>query len=93
MIHIWVQPYEDEILNALDGLILLVMVLVVSVNIFPFLHKIATEISLVLVTLPLFLLCAVNIWKFRIIQSCVTKRKHDDYDLIDDDTIDNEANQ
>jgi len=95
MIHIWVQPYKDETLNALDGLILLAMVLVVNINIFPFLHSAATEISLILVILPLFLLCAVNIWKFRVIQLCIAKMRHDhdEYDPVDGDMIDNAPNQ
>ncbi|XP_065890933.1 uncharacterized protein [Dysidea avara] len=63
MVHIWIQPYHDESLNALDGLILLVMVLVVNVNTFPFLHNVVTEISLVLVMLPLLLVSFVTIRK------------------------------
>ena len=63
MVHIWVQPYQEELLNALDGLILLVMVLVVNINTFPFLHSVTTELSIVLVILPLFLFCIVGIRK------------------------------
>ena len=32
VIHIWIQPYQSELLNALDGVILLLMVLVVNIN-------------------------------------------------------------
>jgi len=63
MIYIWFQPYVDESLNALDGLILLVMVLIVNINTFPFLHHVFTEISLVLVMLPLLLVSLVTIRK------------------------------
>ena len=34
IIHIWIQPYKDSFLNALDGVILLTLTLVVSINSF-----------------------------------------------------------
>ena len=63
LIHMWFQPYHDELLNALDGVMLLVMVLIVNINMFAFLHKAATEISLILVLLPLFLYCTIAVKK------------------------------
>ncbi|XP_065889760.1 uncharacterized protein [Dysidea avara] len=77
MIHIWIQPYQDESLNALDGLSLLIMVLIVNVNIFSFLQNSATEISLVLVILPLFLFCITKIRK--IIWSFIKKERLCEY--------------
>ena len=63
LIHIWFQPYRDELLNALDSVMLLIMVLIVNINTFPFLHEVTTEISLILVMLPLFLYCTIAIKK------------------------------
>ena len=63
MVHMWIQPYQDESLNALDGLILQVMMLLVNINTFPFLHTVTTEISLILAILPLFLFATVIIKK------------------------------
>ena len=73
MIHMWAQPYRNESLNALDGLILLVMVLVVNINTFPFLHSVTTEISLTLFILPLLLFCSVIIRKT--MHSYIAKKK------------------
>ena len=36
MIHMWFQPYQNEFLNALDGVILLLITLEVNLNIFHF---------------------------------------------------------
>ena len=56
IIHIWVQPYQSELLNALDGVILLLMVLVVNINTFAFLKDLTVEvITVVLVVFPLLL--------------------------------------
>ena len=63
VIHIWFQPYQNELLNALDGVMLLVMVLVVNINTFTFLQDATTEISVILVILPLLLFCMAAIKK------------------------------
>jgi len=63
MIHIWILPYQDDSLNALDGLILLIMVMVVNINIFPFLQNMTTELSIILISLPLIFLCFMIIKK------------------------------
>ncbi|XP_065891108.1 uncharacterized protein [Dysidea avara] len=76
MIHMWAQPYQDELLNALDGLILLVMVLVININTFPFLHSVTTEISLTLFILPLLLFCLVIIRKTMHSYIAKKKRRH-----------------
>ena len=72
LIHIWFQPYRDELLNALDGVMLLIMVLIVNINTFPFLHKVTTEISLILVMLPLFLYCTLAVKKT--VHTCFGKK-------------------
>ena len=56
MIHIWIRPYRNEFLNAFDGIMLLCIVLEVNINTFPFLNSMTTEVSTVVVTLPLILL-------------------------------------
>ena len=62
LIHIWFQPYHNELMNALDGVMLLTLVLIVNINTFPFLQIATTEISLIFVIFPLFMYCttAVN---------------------------------
>jgi len=55
MIHFWFQPYKNDLLNALDGIVLLILVLVVNLNTFPFLSSATTEIAIILVLLPLIL--------------------------------------
>ena len=72
VIHMWFQPYQNKLLNALDGVMLLVMVLVVNINTFTFLHDATTEISLILVVLPLLLFCAVAVKKIIVI--CFEKK-------------------
>ena len=72
LIHMWFQPYHSELLNALDGVMLLMMVLIVNLNTFPFLHKVTTEISLILVMLPLFLHCTIAVKK--IVYTCFEKK-------------------
>ena len=61
MIHIWAQPYKNELLNSLDGVTLLVMVLIVSVNVFSFLQNLTTTLSIFLVVFPLFLYSLIGI--------------------------------
>ena len=91
MVHIWIQPYRHESLNALDGIILLALVLVVNINTFPFLHNVVTEISVVLVTLPLLLVSYVTIRKaVQLYHSAANHSAADyDYDNNNDDVINN----
>ena len=72
LIHMWFQPYHDELLNALDGVMLLVMVLIVNINTFSFLHNVTTELSLILVILPLFLFCTIAVKK--VVYSYIKKK-------------------
>ena len=74
MIHGWLQPYKNNLLNGLDEIILLILVLVVNLNLFPFLSFISTNISLVLVVLPLLLVCFIAIRKL-LIHCCARKRR------------------
>ena len=73
MIHGWIQPYKKKIVNGLDGAILLILVLVVNLNTFTFLSSISSQLSIVLIILPLFLLCLIAIRKLLI--RCYDKRK------------------
>ena len=57
-IHAWVQPYRSVSLNRFDAVILQIVVLSVSVNVFAFLQPIATELILVLTIFPLFMACS-----------------------------------
>ena len=63
VIHIWFQPYQNELLNALDGVMLLIMVLVVNINTFTFLQDATTEVSVILVILPLLIFFMVAVKK------------------------------
>ena len=63
MIHGWIQPYKNNLLNGLDEVILLVAVMVVNLSTFSFLSSVSLEISTVLVLLPLLLLCFIGIKK------------------------------
>ena len=60
-IHMWVQPYKSASLNIFDGMILQIMVGSVAINSYTFLQPAATELVLIVVILPLFVMCAVGI--------------------------------
>ena len=61
MVHTCFQPYKNNLLNALDGVTLLLSVLVVNLNTFSFLSAAST---IILVLLPLLMLiCFVSIRK------------------------------
>ena len=55
MIHIWIQPYKNDLLNVMDTVILLVMIVVVNVNTYSFFISTAAGITMSLVIVPLFL--------------------------------------
>ena len=75
MIHIWLQPYRNSLLNGLDGVILLILVLVVNLNLFSLLSFIPTDaLTFVLVVLPLLLLCFAAIGKL-IIRFCYRNKR------------------
>ena len=54
-IHVWAKPYKSEILNALDGMTLLMIVLVVNLNSFVFSKSLTIALVVILVILPLLL--------------------------------------
>ena len=74
MIHGWLQPYKNNLLNGLDEIILLIVVLLVNLNFFSVLSFISTNVSLVLVVLPLLLVCFIAIRKL-LIHCCARKRR------------------
>ena len=88
MVHMWLQPYQVESLNALDGLILLVMVLIVNINTFAFLENVTTELSLFLVLLPLIVFSLNGIRKLTL--SCTKKEDHHHYGQLDNTSNDEE---
>ena len=89
MIHMWIQPYQNEFLNAFDGVMLLCIVLEVNINIFPFLNNITREVSLVIILFPLIFLSSIIVKK--VIYSCFMKWRHYQYnpanDFIDDERV------
>ena len=82
MIHMCFQPYQSEVLNALDGVMLLLIVMVVNVNISTFLSNVVVEIILTVVVLPLILFGIFAIKK--VIDFCLLKWHYHDYDPIND---------
>ena len=89
MVHIWFLPYQDNVLNALDGLILLTMLLVVIINTFPFLRKIITEVSIILISFPLCLLLFLMIMKeiHACAQNCHCHRDEYNYDFGEEEQL------
>ena len=59
MIHAWIRPYKSEILNLLDGKVLLTIILIINLNSFTFSRSAITAIVVVLVILPLFMSCII----------------------------------
>ena len=82
MFHIWVQPYQNEFLNAFDGVILLCIVLEVNINTFPFLKSLTTEVFFVIVLFPLSLRGFIAVKK--VFNFCMMKWHHRHYDPIND---------
>lgn len=78
MIHIWVQPYKKEFLNAWDGIILLTMVLVVNLNTFASSLPTA-EIAVILVLFPILLLFLIAVTKFVGVVLSVCKKSISQY--------------
>ena len=86
IVHIWIQPYQNEFLNALDGVMLLFIVLEVNINTFTFLKDATTEISLIIVLFPL-ILCSMIVVK-KVFYFCLMKWHHRHYDPINDSVDD-----
>ena len=58
MIHGYIQPYKSNLLNGLDGVILLILVLVVNLSTFPsFSQSVSSGLTVAFVILPLLLFC------------------------------------
>ena len=60
-VHMWIRPYKSASLNIFDGMILLIMAVSIYINIISFLQLAATELVLILVIFPLFVICIVSI--------------------------------
>ena len=73
MIHGWVQPYKNKLVNGLDIAILLTLVLVVNLNTFSFLSPVSSRLTIILIILPLLLLCLIVVRK--LIIHCYNRRK------------------
>ena len=86
IVHIWIQPYQNEFLNALDGVMLLFIVLEVNINTFTFLKDATTEISLIIVLFPL-ILCSMIVVK-KVFYFCLMRWYHRHYDPINDSVDD-----
>ena len=63
MTHIWIQPYKNDILNAIDTVVLLVMVLIVNINAFRFSTSTTAGIAISLMIIPILLLLIVGVKK------------------------------
>ena len=83
MIHLSIQPYQDELLNTLDGIMLSLIVLEVNINTFSFLKNVTTEIVLVIMLLP-FILFGIIAVK-RLSHYCFKKWHYRHYNPINDD--------
>ena len=57
MIHIWFWPYKHDILNVLDGIILLTMILVINLGSYTFIEFTTVTLVVILVIFPLFVSC------------------------------------
>ena len=94
MIHMWIQPYQNEFLNALDGVMLLLIVLVVNINTVVFLKDWTVEIiAVILVIFPLILLSIIFVRKmiFLYARNYMCHHQHhindDDQRLVVDEDI------
>jgi len=88
MIHIWIQPYKDGILNGLDGVILLTLTLVVNLNLFTFLSSASAGIISTLVVFPLLICCITGIKK--LISYCMSRQRKFEYDFDEFDSSNEE---
>ena len=90
MIHMWFRPYHNELLNALDGVLLLLIILEASIDTVPFLKNVTTEISLILVIIPLISFSTIAIKNM--FSVCLKKWYYHNYDPIDDNYDERVAN-
>ena len=83
MIHMWFRPYRNELLNACDGVMLLLIILEANIYTVPFLKNVTTEIALILVIIPLILFSTIAIKNM--FSVCLKKWYYHHHDPIDDD--------
>ena len=75
IIHASVKPYQNEILNILDGMVLLMIVLVVNLNSFTLSRPSTITITVLLVIIPLTLSCLVYLKTFFRSMKCLWNYK------------------
>ena len=83
MTHMWFQPYHSDLLNALDGVLLLLIILEANIYTVPFLKNVTTEIALTLAIIPLILISTIAIKN--IFSVCLKKWHYHHHNPIDDD--------
>lgn len=59
MFHIWIQPYNSDTLNKLDGIVLLTMILVINLGSYTFKRSTTTILVIILMIFPLLLILAM----------------------------------
>ena len=53
MIHLWIQPYQSDTLNVLDGIVLLAMVLIINLGSYTFITSTTTMLVIIFVVFPI----------------------------------------
>ena len=53
MFHVWIQPYRNDMLNILDGVILMSMILIINLGSYAFIKSTTTLLVVILVIFPL----------------------------------------
>ena len=53
MFHVWIQPYKKEVLNILDGVILMSMILIINLGSYAFIRSTTVPLIVILVLFPL----------------------------------------
>ena len=89
MIHIWVQPYTDDLLNAFDGILLLALVLVVNTNTFTFLSSVTSTIVFILILFPLIFLYSKKLISYIMSRRL---RQYEQLHGVDDEYYDDVSN-
>ena len=103
MLHILIQPYKSDFLNAFDGIVILfTIILLVNANIFTFLSSATSVIIIFLVLLPLIVFCSKELllrYAKKVILSYSKSQDQQQYSLLDstnhvdiDDDRDNDTN-
>ena len=53
MFHVWIQPYKSDVLNILDGVILMSMILIINLGSYAFIKSTTITLIVILVLFPL----------------------------------------